>query len=115
MPDLPIPDSCRRATRHPGDAQPRSAGTGSALPLTNSFQLRSHGVQPLPYASLSLVPRTVTGSPTNVLSNSQRAFDGDTLTHPCDTFRRPCAPIDHGAEWMYCPLQVRRCANSMFV
>src|SRR5689334_14861723 len=95
--------------------QARSSGTGSALPFANSAQLRFHGVQPFPYTSLSLVPRTVIGSPTSVLPNSQRAFDGDRLTQPCDTFRWPCAPTDHGAEWMYCPLQVRRWAYAMVI
>src|SRR3954462_10859637 len=109
----PIPDSCR--TARPGADQPKSAGTGKALPFANWAQLRSHGVHPFPYTSLSPVPLTVTGSPISVVANSQRAFDGDTLTHPCDTFRRPCDPTDQGAEWMYCPLQVRRCAFSILV
>src|SRR4051794_27875754 len=99
----------------PPCASASSAGTGRALPFTNSCQLMSHAVQPLPAASLSPMPRTVMGSPIRVLSNSQRAFDGDTLTHPCDTFRRPCEPTDHGAEWMYCPLQVMRWAYSISV
>src|SRR5918998_4234521 len=105
MPERPIPDSCRPRTSTIGSdarlprGQPNSAGTGSALPFLNSSQLRSHGVHPLPYSSLSPVPSTVIGSPIRVLSNSQRAFDGDTLTHPCDTLRRPWAPTDHGAEW----------------
>src|SRR6266498_5340257 len=114
MPGRPIPDSCR--TDEPCHAcQPRSAGTGSALPFTKSVQLTFQGVQPLPYTSLSLVPLTVIGSPISVSPNSQRAFDGDRLTQPCDTFRCPWAPTDHGAECTYCPLQVSRCAYSMVI
>src|SRR5262245_12775980 len=72
-------------------------------------------VQPLPYCNARSVPLTITGSPILVLLNSQVALPMDMLTHPCDTFVRPCDPSDHGAACMYSPPQVSRWAYSISI
>ena len=88
------------------------AGTGSALPLTNSSQLTFQAVQPLPGCSGTSVPLTVTRSPTLVMPISQSAAVAETLAQPCETLVLPWSPSDHGAAWMNSPPQVSRWASS---
>jgi hypothetical protein len=78
-----------------------------------SGQSMFQAVQPSPAWSCSSVPFTVIGSPIKVSPKSHLALAIETFTHPCETFRLPWSFSDHGAAWMYWPLQVSRWAYAM--
>ena len=60
-------------------------------------------------------PVNFTTSPILEWVNIHCASAGAMLVHPWDTFAVPWADVDHGAEWMNSPVQVRRMFHLVWI